>query len=395
MSSGEHQNAPLTDEQVQRAYRDYLWREPDEPGRRARVGKIIASDALAKAFAGSAEYCERIAPALEAVRAVRSPKVLLFGAFGNGNLGDDIQAEAMAELVRVAVPSCAIFATSCFRGDYRFELGKTLQCGAIYSHLLLAEFDLLIIGGGGLLAHPHEPLADRLWIQDLRIPTMFFGVGVHGSFVEEASATLREAIFVGCRDDTSVQAAARFTPRFALTLDPVLLSLTLTPPGELRNGFKRYRRCWIIRDPIDQVLIDVRAQIDLRDIVIGLEPMVDQHLCTMFPELRLIQSLAEAWEIICASEVVIAMRYHGVILAIKAGVSTYALRVSKAARLLALMGHSDRVLESSHLDQASLDPIRCDEQLQVWRETGISHLAAQYQYSRLRTIGQPDPRSAS
>lgn len=368
----------LNDDELRRAYRNYLWREPDPAGKHAWLGKAVSRETLSAALMGSAEHRTHVAPILERIRADTSPKVLLFGAYGNGNLGDDIQADALAELVMAAVPKARLYATSCFDGEYPFESGEKLRRGAIYSHVLLSEFDLLIIGGGGLLAHPHEPLADGLWANDLTVRTVFFGVGVHGSFVAEAALAIRKAALLGCRDASSLEWASAHTPEIALTLDPVLLSRTLAPHAPTEESVRQYHRCWIVRDPIDDIVESIRDCAGANDVIVGLEPAIDSVLRQTFPDICFVSSLNDAWKVICASEVVISMRYHGVILSMLAGVSTYALRIPKADRLLELLGQTDRILTELDDFTPDLTPITIDAQLGFWRQAGITHLASQF-----------------
>lgn len=371
-------SAALSNDDIRRAYRNYLWREPDPAGVEVLVGKNVTYKALTMTLSASDEHLGQVAPIMKYIRGVKSPKVLLFGAYGNGNLGDDIQADALAEIVKIAIPNASIFSTSCFVNDYPFVGGIKLRNGAIYSNHLLAEFDLLIIGGGGLLAHPHAPLSDRLWIDDLNVPMFFFGVGVHGTFVAEAAASLKKAILVGCRDASSLNWASPHTHRIALTLDPVLLSGNIVPPAPIKTAAKRYNRCWIIRDPIDEDVMAVRQAVSENDIVIGLEPRVDCILSNLFPEIVYISTLEQAWEVLCASHTVISMRYHGVILAIKAGVSAYALRIPKASRLLELIGHTEYILLNANNTETETAPIVIEAQLDFWRDAGVAHIASQF-----------------
>ncbi len=368
----------LNDEEVRRAYRNYLWREPDAAGKQAWLGKTVTREALEAAFTGSAEHREHIAPILKRIRADKSPKILLFGAYGNGNLGDDIQANALAELVMAAVPEAKLYATSCFKGAYPFESGQKLRRGAIYSHVLLSEFDMLVIGGGGLLAHPHEPLADALWAKDLAVRTIFFGVGADECFVDETAKALRKAAFVGCRDAYSLALVSKYTAQVAITLDPVLLSKQVGPPTEREIAAKKYSCCWIVRNPIENSINYIQDHMSLNDIIIGIEPSLDRTLKSVFPEINLLESLDDIWEIVGASNVVVSMRYHGLILAIKAGVPAFALEVGKAERLLSMLGIANDIDPDMAGVDVSTNTRSLHSQTDCWRSASISHLSSQF-----------------
>lgn len=214
--------------------------------------------------------------------------------------------------------------------------------GAIYSRAILALFDLLVIGGGGLLAHPHDPLGDESWCERLPVPVVIMAVGAEGDFVSRASRLLKQAAFVSVRDVESLSWVLPHRSQIAIVPDPVLLAEQL--PEELERRAKEYKRCWILRDPIDDQLRSVRGLVGADDIVVGVEPETDQKLLELFPKMHLVKSLDEFWPLVSASETIISMRYHGVILGLIAGIDTYAYRVSKGAALLRLLGLGNKII---------------------------------------------------
>ncbi len=89
-------------------------------------------------------------------------RVMLWGAYGNGNLGDGAQAMALADLLRPLLPSGTVIAASSWerRGPYDAPGGVGLDPDALLpiGQPGTGRVDLLVIGGGGLFGTPHFPL---------------------------------------------------------------------------------------------------------------------------------------------------------------------------------------------------------------------------------------------
>jgi hypothetical protein len=91
-------------------------------------------------------------------------RVLLFGAYGNGNMGDAYQALAVrAHLAAhfahrsIEVSACSLLCSS----DYAYPPEFTLRPESILDVELVNSYDYLVIGGGGLLAHPPHWQSNR------------------------------------------------------------------------------------------------------------------------------------------------------------------------------------------------------------------------------------------
>lgn len=349
---------------IQAAYRDVLLRSADAAGISLYARAELGYDALSERLSSSKEYRDKIAPLVERIEATNRPRVLIFGAYGNGNLGDDIQAASVEALIKRASSGASIWSTSLFTHDYPMSEGRKLPHGTIYSNMILDLFDFLVIGGGGLLAHPHDPLGDEGWCNRLNIPVAIIGVGAEGSFVAKASSLLKKASFVGARDVASISAILPFTPHVSFVPDPVLLAQQL--PTSNAGATKEYRRCWILRDPIDDHMEKVRRLISDEDIVIGVEPGSDEKLLEFFPEMKLIRSIDEFWTSALSAESIISMRYHGVILGLIAGIDTYSYRIGKGAALLRLLGLGNKIV--ADIEKFSTTPKIDRSAFQVQRE---------------------------
>lgn len=362
----------LTEADIHRAYKDAFLRSADPSGLNHFRGRELSFQELEDQLKASPEYKEHIAPIIQKIESSPRPRVLIFGAYGNGNLGDNIQAAAVADLMASAVPGISCWSTSLFVGPYPRTSDLKAKLGTIYSNPLLRLFDMLVIGGGGLLAHPHDPLDDPNWVARLPRPTVLLGVGANGSFVDQTAALLRKAEFVGCRDPNSLRCVSIYTTRTALVLDPVLISSIMRPSARSRRE-NRFDCCWIVRDPIDDVVRNVASLVGPKDIVIGLEPHQDRPLTEVFRTITFVDSLEQFWEIITTAKRIVSMRYHGVILGLRAGIPSYALRVDKARFLLELLGLKHLIIDDLNGFCPSCSTIDIERQVAEFRELYLVH----------------------
>jgi len=166
-------------------------------------------------------------------------RVLLFGAYGNGNLGDTVQAEALAWLLRQMLPTSPLsFAATSWERQAPFRLpgGAVLPGDVLLRPDRLATGQegaarLVAIGGGGLLGAPHFPLHETAWARWFvarGIPYAFLGVGGAAAALQEPECAeayrtlLTGAVFVGGRDDATLRAIRDIRPDAAWFPDPVL-----------------------------------------------------------------------------------------------------------------------------------------------------------------------------
>src|SRR5262249_40464507 len=138
------------------------------------------------------------------------PRVLLFGAYGNGNIGDAIQASSLARAINLLRPEIEVWACSALPAPYPFAHQFTLQPDAILTPAIVNSFDLLILGGGGLFSRPHDPLTDPKWQSMLRVPVALIGVGAAEPVASKAENLIRKAVYFSCRDDHSIATLRAF-----------------------------------------------------------------------------------------------------------------------------------------------------------------------------------------
>lgn len=99
-------------------------------------------------------------------------RIVLFGAYGNGNIGDAIQALSIARHLKVVRPEAEVWSYSELPGRYEFQYDRVLPQGLFLRAAGLNQFDALIVGGGGLLSHPHAPLFDETWQTTTNLPVI-------------------------------------------------------------------------------------------------------------------------------------------------------------------------------------------------------------------------------
>jgi hypothetical protein len=278
---------------------------------------------------------------------------------------------------------------------------------------LRADFDVLWIGGGGMLGFPHPP-----WTHNrhdwqgrlLGMPTVWAAVGASG-----LSNWTRTVVALGANVSTTL-----WRPRdprslsflksqhgaaagdFAILWDPVLADNHTYPaildnynptatldnqkPTASRDIVKagavraltgdgsvgveaRWRVCWVPRvTPLDDGLLWMRAQFDpLRDMAIIFEEK-DNYLANFFPDLRLHTNDAPTmWRTFRHCGIVISMRYHGCILALRAMRPTVAMvpadelsvPLSKFTELMAAVDQLDCMHAAVSITWA--DVLRCVE----------------------------------
>lgn len=265
-----------------------------------------------------------------------SPRVLLFGAYGNGNLGDAYQALALrAHLMREwNLDANAIFACSLIdQADYPFPAECKLPARSILDPDLVNAFDCLAIGGGGLLSHPHEPLEGSEWVKHISVPILMTGLGCGPAVTRDCATLLNRAWAVSARDLSSTAAARGLRNDIETVADPILCSAALSDltaldlEGALVPG--AIDVLWILKYPnsesdqdfLRQIKVYLDAAPAARHQILCIEPRLDKEIEAFFPGYRIlyVSALSHLLAWIHAASVVVSMRYHGAIFAALAG----------------------------------------------------------------------------
>ncbi|MFL6707436.1 MAG: polysaccharide pyruvyl transferase family protein [Massilia sp.] len=259
-------------------------------------------------------------------------RVLLFGAYGNGNMGDAYQALAVRShlLALFGERPVEIHATSVLcSSTFVYPAASILPAEAIYDFDLVNSFDYLIIGGGGLLAHPHDPLDDVQWCRRIHTPIILLAIGASGPEVARHHTLLQQALYVIGRDATSVAALVAVRPDALLAADPILclpgVAPLLSAPAAAA-GAPTIDVLWVLKYPasaadaalLRQIRSHILASRGQRHLVVGIEPALDGVLLEQFAEFAVVltENLDELAALMQQAKQVFSMRYHGAIFAL-------------------------------------------------------------------------------
>ncbi|MBK1658908.1 hypothetical protein CKO45_11755 [Paracraurococcus ruber] len=333
--------------------------------------------------------------AAEATQAPFAPgalRVLLFGAYGNGNLGDAAQAQAVAGLLRGAVRRPLDIRACSWIDDaeFPFDAGRIMRPDTIAEPAALREFDLVVVGGGGLLAPVHYPLEEAAWVRGMPAwgpPHALVGLGAVPPEPGEAGrAALRRALFAGAAFASLRDPPGQGDPSgVAWMADPVLLAGLLSGGGQPRMPAPRTRPLLIVKHPVhpaEAAFLDAAAAAGDGVDLVAMEWRLEQELAARFPRLRFVTDMACLRGACAAASVVVSARYHGCIAAVLEGVPCLGLGASKNRGLFAALGAPGRYLEHCGdlpawlaappppLDPAAFAPLRAAS------EAALARLAA-------------------
>lgn len=272
------------------------------------------------------------------------PRILLFGAFGNGNIGDSHQAVAVCRLLSLAwgVPETSFYATSVLRQmDYPFPADRKLPAEAVQDMALLDGFDVLVIGGGGLLAHPHDPLMDDAWVDRVRVPMVCLAIGASRALVAAHEPLLMRAWSVSGRDQASLAALQSVRPDAFLLRDPILSCGDADVFGPSTAPAQSAGTLWILKFPsgdADERALDEIGRIIAtrpgRHVIAAVEPLLDVALERRFgTDITYVTRFDQLCDLCRQATAVVSMRYHGAIAAALAGRPCLSLSQSKIAAL--------------------------------------------------------------
>lgn len=318
-------------------------------------------------------------------------RVVLWGAFGNGNIGNSAQACAVADLLRPLLPAGTVFGASSWerRSTFPAPDGMVLPTGAVLGPLGL-DADLLVIGGGGLFGTPHFPLSEPGWAEAVvtrGLPVVLLGVGGAAAALDAHAPAydplLRHAAWVGVRDAETLAAVRRVRPDAAWFPDPVLARAVLT--AAIMNLTERPVDALLIprvpNGPEDAAALDGmlawRAAAMARGSRIEttvLEPALD---CAALARRGLADpSQPGDWAALLAqcrrAKTVVSLRLHGAIAGIEAGCVVHGLTQPKTRLLFEELGLSDwfssswRDPDTGELSNRSFAAAR-DAGMLVWR----------------------------
>jgi hypothetical protein len=357
---------PLTRGEVAHYFELILGRPPESE---AVVGHYVAMGLSAAEFE---RYRRRLALAglRNSSAAARWPerpgttRVLLFGAYGNGNLGDAAQAESLAWLLRRVLPGPISFAACSWerRAPFAFVDGDVLPADALLRADLLPhgpEPGLVVIGGGGLLGAPHFPLHAQVWAEWFAaqgVKWAWLGVGGAAQSLAEPAwqaayrRLIEGAAFVGVRDAETLAFSRALNPRAVWFPDPLLAQAVL-----LDDAAKPVEP-WSSR-PVDALIIprhpndkvdeavnraalawrDALQQAGRRVVLAAMEKALDGPALAG-EEVVFVEDWASLMRLCGQARLVASMRLHGAIAGVAAGCVVHGLVQPKIGDLMVTLG---------------------------------------------------------
>lgn len=312
--------------QIAAFYVGYLGRVPDAQGLDAFLRSGDSVETIRRRI-GSSDERQAIEAARASVLALLEPyvhkrKLLLFGAFGNGNLGDREMARIVAERLEhegAGAVVCFAFSELTF-ADYDFPAGRKLD-RALLPLLapVLALFDGLVIGGGGLLYYTHEPIWDPDWGRLIPIPYALFACGVGSPLDIRLHDLVRGATVASSRDLLGLASLAAVNPGAQLCPDPILSSLPVRPPKAPPAEPGAARRLFVLRAPLRDWHADIECMMRAGDAVAIFEAHVDHPIAYRFGQVSVVSTTDEFAALVGDFDLVVTDRYHAAILSLLNG----------------------------------------------------------------------------
>lgn len=329
-------------EMIKSIYRDVLMRDPDPVGLETYSKASLSKEEIVKVLKSSTEYKDKFQDFEERFETGSLDKVIIFGAYGNGNLGDAIQAKFLGASLSERLSGYDVWSASVLPDYYHYNQDFKAPIWLMNHKKYINKFKALIIGGGGLLSHPHDPLLDREWVESIEIPIYIFGVGATRNIVEKSRFLIEKCEFVSARDSISYAALSELRNDVTIIRDPVLCQAAMMENSYASPG----KIAWVLKGPLNEEHYFIRKQIRESDIVLCFEPKVDRAIEGLFPELIYLPSAESFYSIVRDFSCVVTSRYHGAILALLAGKKTIAFGDQKLKTLFHELEHPQLYLEN-------------------------------------------------
>lgn len=253
-------------------------------------------------------------------------KLLCLGAFANGNIGDMYQADAIARLIKTVRSDADIYSVSPSRRNapYPTKDQRAGNEGSAFDPDYINGFDMLFVGGGGLLASPHIPLYDKAWVEAITIPVCAVALGAAGDAADMSRTFIERCDNFSVRDEFSYEAVKHIRPDASVIMDPILLDTVAMPrrtshlqagitwvPGKLVLGTEEIWSAAIAHS------FD-RSQ----DQILSFNPVTDRNsgFEWIFDNVRYLDSVDPFLTGAAASRMVMSERYHACIYALASGI---------------------------------------------------------------------------
>ncbi len=273
-------------------------------------------------------------------------KILLFGAYGNGNLGDREMAKAVADVLERNSRTVCFSYSALATADYPFAEGRKLTSTHKPLNIrILRLFDALVVGGGGLLSYEHMPIWEPIWKYTIPIPYALLSCGTEAPIDNRLVPLVSGAAVASARDERGQRELQKHNAGALLCHDPMLAFGAITTIGQRRVARKTPRRLYILRAPLTKWHSKVKENLRADDLVVVFEAHVDFPILYSFANSIVCSSISEFRRLVSDFDVVISERYHGLILSLLAHVPaigiTRGAHQSKIGALFSTLGIAD------------------------------------------------------
>lgn len=337
-----------------------LGRNADPEGLTSLFSSSESIEEIAQRIASSDE-CRALEKALARLREKLAPfqdstKILLFGAYGNGNLGDREMPRCVEAIVRSHRDvTCFSFSDLRF-ADYDFcEERKLAHEDRPLNARALALFDGLVIGGGGLLSYTHEPLWDPGWASTAPIPYGLFACGVGTPLDPRLRPLVRRAAVASARDEEGVAALRALQPSSLHCADPILATYPCRSEPAPEHEGRPPRRLFVLRAPSHPWHAKVLASLAPGDDVAVFEAHQDFPIVYRRESARIVNTAHSFSHLLENYDLVVTERYHGAILSLLQGIPTYVIsrdaHSAKLRELCSSLGLADCAYDIDHVPE--------------------------------------------
>jgi polysaccharide pyruvyl transferase WcaK-like protein len=263
-------------------------------------------------------------------------KLLCLGAFANGNIGDMYQADAIARLIKSVQSDADVHSVSPSRRNapYPAQAHRPAKEGAAFDPDYINGFDMLFVGGGGLLASPHTPLNDKAWVEAITIPICAISLGAAGNAPNMSRIFIERCHRFSVRDAFSYEAVKHIRPDASIIMDPILLDTIAKPrPASCRQAGITWVPGKLVLGTEEIWSKAIERTFDRQqDHILSFNPVTDRNsgFEWIFDDVDYLDSVDRFLARAASSQLVVSERYHACIYALASGVAAVGICLRSA-----------------------------------------------------------------
>ncbi|MBP0495281.1 polysaccharide pyruvyl transferase family protein [Pararoseomonas indoligenes] len=253
-------------------------------------------------------------------------RILCLGAYANGNVGDMYQAEAIARAVQAVRPDAEIVSVSPSKRQSTYPARNHAAAPASGAMDLdfINGFDVLLVGGGGLLSAPHAPLNNAAWVAGLKLPVVALALGAAGDTPAQSADFVRKCQFFSVRDEFSRSMIGDLRADVDIVMDPILLDpADPLPPSPEGRGI-----LWVPGKIVPGTMAAYASLMSRlydasTDLIVSFNPETDRRSGfedVFGDDVKYLDTAERFQELAATKRFVVSERYHGCILALNKGI---------------------------------------------------------------------------